>query len=57
MVAVGQQQAETGELSEVWEEVDCTGCVLVPGLVDLHTHLYQHATPLGTDPQLCLARS
>jgi dihydroorotase len=37
------------------EEVDCTGCLLVPGLVDLHTHLYHHATPLGVDPAVCLA--
>jgi len=27
----------------------------MPGMVDLHTHLYQHCTPLGVDPELCLA--
>ena len=25
------------------------GLVVVPGLVDLHAHLYTHATPLGID--------
>ena len=39
------------------QEVDCTDCVLTAGLVDLHTHLYQYATPLGIDPAICLARS
>ena len=38
------------------QTVDCKGCVLTPGLVDLHTHLYQYATPLGIDPAICLAR-
>ena len=38
------------------QTVDCKDCVLTPGLVDLHTHLYQYATPLGIDPAICLAR-
>ena len=38
-------------------EVDCSGLIISAGLVDLHTHLYKHATPLGVDPdQTCLAR-
>jgi len=48
--------AETGDFGAAdVKVVDCTDCVLTAGLVDLHTHLYQHATPLGIDPAICLA--
>ena len=51
---MGEEVAE--EVGEEVEVVDCTGRILMPGMVDLHTHLYQHCTPLGVDPELCLAR-
>lgn len=37
--------------------IDASRCVLVPGLVDLHTHLYMGVSHYGLDPDLhCLAR-
>jgi len=33
------------------------GRYVVPGLIDLHTHVYPGATPLGVDPDLLLRRS
>ena len=37
-------------------EIDCTGLIVSAGLVDIHTHLYEHATSLGVDPDTtCLA--
>lgn len=39
------------------EEVDGSGLVCTPGLVDLHVHVYEHATPLGVNPDhFCLGR-
>ena len=33
------------------------GCLVVPGLIDLHIHGYEHATPLGIDvDKYCLHR-
>lgn len=29
---------------------DASGMIVTPGLIDLHVHGYQHATPLGVDP-------
>lgn len=26
-----------------------SGCLVVPGLIDLHVHCYEHVTPLGID--------
>jgi len=52
----GASVAQSGDFdAAIAETVDCKGCVLTPGLVDLHTHLYQYATPLGIDPAICLA--
>ena len=40
-----------------FEEYDGTGCIVTPGLIDIHVHVYQHATPLGIDvDETCLAR-
>jgi dihydroorotase len=33
------------------EVVDARGCVIIPGLVDLHTHLYFSGTYWGVDPR------
>jgi dihydroorotase len=30
--------------------VDVAGCIVAPGLVDLHAHVYVHGTSLGVDP-------
>jgi len=30
--------------------VDATGCIVTPGLIDLHTHVYDGGTSLGVDP-------
>ena len=39
------------------EEFDASGCLVTPGLIDVHTHVYQYATPLGVDvDRCCLAR-
>lgn len=39
------------------EEFDATGCIVTPGLIDSHVHVYQHATPLGVNPdKTCLSR-
>jgi dihydroorotase len=38
-------------------KIDAEGCFIVPGLIDIHAHVYQHATVLGVDPDTtCLAR-
>lgn len=39
------------------EDFDASGCIVTPGLIDSHVHVYQHATPLGVDvDETCLAR-
>ena len=38
-------------------EKDVSGFFVSPGWIDLHTHVYQHATTLGVDPdEHCLLR-
>lgn len=38
-------------------EFDATGCLATPGLIDCHVHCYEHATPLGINPdERCLSR-
>ena len=42
---------------KVLEEFDASRCIVTPGLIDSHVHVYQHATPLGIDvDKTCLAR-
>lgn len=39
------------------EEFDAQGCYVTPGLMDVHVHIYEHATPLGLNvDKYCLAR-
>ena len=48
---------ETREGEEDWEVVDCQGLLVLPGLIDLHVHVYHAATVLGVEPDTtCLAR-
>jgi dihydroorotase len=50
-------QAATPGDAQAAETIDATGLVLVPGLVDLHTHLYQGVSHYGIDPdENCLRR-
>lgn len=36
---------------------DVTGCVVVPGLIDIHTHVYHKATSLSVDPGVIARRA
>ncbi len=46
-----------GDVGPAAETIDATGLVLVPGLVDLHTHLYHGVSHYGIDPDVnCLRR-
>ena len=47
----------TGDAGPAAETIDTSGLVLVPGLVDLHTHLYAGVSHYGIDPDAhCLRR-
>ena len=36
---------------------DASGCFVTPGLIDVHVHCYEYATPLGINPDVtCLSR-
>ena len=46
-----------GDAGQAGETIDASGLVLVPGLVDLHTHLYSGVSHYGIDPdENCLRR-
>ena len=39
------------------KEIDASGCMVVPGLIDCHVHVYEHCTQLGVNAdETCLAR-
>ena len=39
------------------EVFDASGMIVTPGLIDIHTHIYHLATPLGLPPdEYCLSR-
>lgn len=49
--------AAVGDVGPAAERIDASGLVLVPGLVDLHTHLYHGVSHYGIDPDAnCLRR-
>lgn len=53
----GGRLAPPGDAGAATERIDATGLVLVPGLVDLHTHLYPGVSHYGIDPDAsCLRR-
>jgi dihydroorotase len=43
--------------SQATNVIDARGKRVVPGLIDMHTHLYEHVTEIGTDPDLAGVRS
>lgn len=49
---VGSIEAEKGQ-----KVFDAKDCLVVPGLIDCHVHVYQHCTQLGVNAdENCLAR-
>lgn len=53
IVQVGELPVDT----KPKEVFDASGCLVTPGLIDMHTHVYEFATPLGVNPdETCLAR-
>lgn len=53
----GSKITELGGAGRAAETIDASGLVLVPGLVDLHTHLYPGVSHYGIDPDAnCLRR-
>jgi dihydroorotase len=53
----GRRFSAIGDAGPAAETIDASGLVLVPGLVDLHTHLYSGVSHYGIDPDAhCLRR-
>ncbi len=53
----GGRLTAPGDAGAAAETIGASGLVLVPGLVDLHTHLYQGVSHYGIDPDAsCLRR-
>jgi dihydroorotase len=53
----GKVTAFGPDLPKCDNEVDATGFFVVPGLIDCHAHVYEHATVLGVNPdETCLSR-
>jgi dihydroorotase len=48
------QDLSTGE--DGTQTYDATGCIVTPGLIDLHTHVYDKGTSLGVDPMRLFLR-
>ncbi len=57
LAITGGRFTAPGDAGPAAETVNASGLVLVPGLVDLHTHLYQGVSHYGIDPDAnCLRR-
>ncbi|KAH9513475.1 hypothetical protein Btru_033156 [Bulinus truncatus] len=53
IASIGRSPDDTWD----WGVVDALGCIVTPGLIDLHVHAYEYATPLGINvDQTCLAK-
>jgi dihydroorotase len=53
VAAIGEQLPAEG----AGQIVDASGCIVTPGLIDLHTHVYWGGTSLGVDADRLAARS
>jgi dihydroorotase len=57
IAVTGGRLTGLGDAGPAAETIDVTGLMLVPGLVDLHTHLYEGVSHYGIDPDAnCLRR-
>ena len=57
IAVTGGRLTGPGDVAPAAETIDASGLVLVPGLVDLHTHLYEGVSHYGVDPDAnCLRR-
>jgi predicted amidohydrolase len=43
-----------GETADAEQVVDATGCLVLPGLIDFHAHLYPRGTEIGISPDASL---
>jgi len=43
-----------GGAAEAEQVIDATGCLVLPGLIDFHAHLYAGGTEIGVEPDLAL---
>ena len=53
----GRIAAVGAKLGPATEERDVAGKIVVPGLIDLHTHVYWGGTSIGVDPDAYARRS
>jgi dihydroorotase len=52
IAAVGRELAANAAVTR-----DVSGCIVAPGLIDIHTHVYHKATSLSVDPGLVARRA
>lgn len=57
MVGIQLDQNMLLGFTSTWSEFDASGCIVCPGLIDIHVHCYPLKTSLGIDPDThCLPR-